>query len=111
MCINGIEEDGWCVVLPTNMRSGVFTSGDMDNLDHKKTSNLSNDEFQGMAITLTNTFQVTLERYRMGYWGLGIIREPIKIDRLDTSKPKLPDHYVIPPPCRSPTRGLVRTKE
>ena len=56
-----IEEDG--VVLPTNMCSGVFTSGYMDNLDHKKTSNLSNDEFHGMAITLTNTFQVTT-------WGL-----------------------------------------
>ena len=52
-----IEEDG--VVLPTNMHSGVFTSGDMDNLDHKKTSNLSNYEFHGMAITLTNTFQVS----------------------------------------------------
>ena len=34
-----IQEDG--VVLPSNMRSGVFTSGDFDNLDHKKTSNLS----------------------------------------------------------------------
>ena len=29
-----IEEDG--IVLPTNMRSGVFTSGDLDNLDHKR---------------------------------------------------------------------------
>ncbi len=32
-----IENDG--VVLPSNMRSGVFTSGDMDHLDHHRTSN------------------------------------------------------------------------
>ena len=82
-----IEEDG--VVLPTSMRSGVFTSGDMENLDHKKTSNLSNDEFHGMAITLNQ---------HLSSDNMGITCEPIKIDLLDTSKPKLPDHYVIVPP-------------
>ena len=47
-----IEEDG--VVLSINMHSVVFTTGDFDNLDHKKTHNLSNDEFHGVAISLTN---------------------------------------------------------
>ncbi len=82
-----IEEDG--VVLPTNMRSGVFTPGDMDNLDHNKTSNLSNDEFHGMAVTLTN---------HLSSENMGVTRDPVKIDPLDTTKPKLPDHYVIVPP-------------
>ena len=42
-----------------------------------------------MGVTLTNH----LSRYDMG-----VTREPVKIDRVDTSKPKLPDHYVIVPP-------------
>ena len=29
---------------------------------------------------------------------MGVTREPVKIDPLDTSKPKLPDHYIIVPP-------------
>ena len=84
-----IEEDG--VVLPTNMRPGVFTSGDLDNLDHKKTSNLSNAEFHGMAITLTN---------HLSSENMGITCEPIIIDSADTSTPKLPDYYVIVPPVQ-----------
>ena len=82
-----IEEDG--VVLPTNMRSGVFTTGDFDNLDHKKTSNLSNDEFHGVAISLTN---------HLSQENMGVTREPVTIDPTDTSTPKLPDYYVIVPP-------------
>ena len=82
-----IQEDG--VVLPTNMRSGVFTSGDFDNLDHKKTSNLSNDEFHGLAITLI---------YHLSKENMEVAHEPLTIDSSDSSKPKLPDSYVIVPP-------------
>ena len=82
-----IEEDG--VVLPTNMRFGVFTTGDFDNLDHKKTSNLSNAEFHGVAISLTN---------HLSQENMGLIREPVIIDPTDISKPKLPDDFVIVPP-------------
>ena len=49
-----IEED--IVVLSTNWYSRVFTTGDFDNLDHKKTRNLTNDEFHGVSISLTNHF-------------------------------------------------------
>ena len=82
-----IEADG--VVVPTNMKTGVFTTGDFDNLDHKKTSNLSNDEFHDTAITLTN---------HLSSDNMGVSRIPAKIDPTNTSKPKLPDHYVIVPP-------------
>ena len=78
-----IEEDG--VVLPTNMRSGVFTTGYFDNLDHKKTSNLSDDEFHGLNNHLSQESK-------------GVTREPVTIDHTDTPMPKLPDHYVIIPP-------------
>lgn len=91
-----IENNG--VVLPNNMRSGVFTSGDFDNLDHKKTSNLSNAEFHGVAITLTN---------HLSHENMGLVQEPVVIDPNDTSKPKLPDHYVIVPPVELNSEDLI----
>ena len=82
-----IEEDG--VVLSTNMHSGVFTTGDFDNLDHKNTSNPSNEEFHGVAISLTN---------HLSQENMGVTREPVTIHPTDTSMPKLPDNHVIVPP-------------
>ena len=95
-----IEEDG--VVLPTNMRSGVFTSGDMDNLDHKQTSNLSNDEFHGMAITLNQS----PFKWQHGDYSWTNQNRPSRYIQTETPWP-----LCHRPPCRSPTRGLVRTKE
>ena len=69
-----IEEDG--VVLSTNMHSGVFTTGDFDNLDHKKTNNLSSDKFHGVAISLIN---------HLSQEDMGVTREPVIIDPTDTS--------------------------
>ena len=87
-----IEEDG--VVLSTNMHSGVFTTGDLDNLDHKNTSNPSNDEFQGVAISLTN---------HLSQENMGVTHETVIIDPTDRSMSKLPDNHVIVPPI-DPTR-------
>ena len=42
------------VVLPTNIRSGVFVTFDVDNLDNKNQGNFSHDEFHGTAISVTN---------------------------------------------------------
>ena len=77
------------VILSTNMHSGVFTTGDFDNLNHKKISNLSNDEFHGVAISLTN---------HLSQENMGVTREPVTIDPTDTSMPKLPDNHVTVPP-------------
>ena len=64
-----IEDDG--MVLSINMHSVVFTTGDFDNLDHKKTHNLSNDEFHGVAISLTN---------HLSQETMGLTRETVTID-------------------------------
>ena len=42
------------VVLPTNIRSGVFVTFDVDNLDNKNQGNFSHDEFHGTVISVTN---------------------------------------------------------
>ena len=47
---NKFEEPG--IDLAPNIWSGAITSGDFDNLGHKTTSNLSNNEFHEVAITL-----------------------------------------------------------
>ncbi|MES9881863.1 MAG: hypothetical protein ABW185_13375 [Sedimenticola sp.] len=78
-----IKSDG--VVVPSNMRKSVFTTGDMDNIDQHKQSNLSKTEFHGTLITLTN---------HISHENLGVQMEPIDISNVDTSqKPQLPDSY------------------
>ena len=42
------------IVLPTNVRQGVFSTMHFDNLDHNTRSNLSNNDFHGSCITITN---------------------------------------------------------
>lgn len=42
------------VMLPTNMRSGVFVTFDVDNLDSHRQGNFSQDKFHGTAIIVTN---------------------------------------------------------
>ena len=49
-----IEQEG--VVVPTYMKKGVFTTCDCDNLDHRKTSNISNKSVNGSMLTNTNHF-------------------------------------------------------
>lgn len=90
-----IDQEG--VVVPTNMKKGVFTTCDCDNLDHLKTSNLSNSNFNGSMLTFTNH----LSRQNMG-----TSRDPIKIDPCETSKPRLPDDYVMITPCELPKTDI-----
>lgn len=88
-------EDG--IVLPTNTRLSVFTTHDVDNLDSNKTGNLSRGDFHGTCITVTN---------HLSKENLGIRRPAITLDPSDTSKPKLPDSYVIVPPIELNTRDI-----
>ena len=46
-----IKKDG---IVATNTRKKVFTTLDLDNIDQKKKSNLSKDEFHGTLISVTN---------------------------------------------------------
>ena len=41
-------------VIPTNTKKNMFTTGDMDNIDQHKQSNLSKVEFYGTLITLAS---------------------------------------------------------
>ena len=90
-----IEEDG--VVVPPNMRKNVFTTCDCDNIDHLKRCNLSNAMFNGSLLTFTN---------HLSEENMGTLRDPIVIDPKDTSKPRLPDDYVMVPPCELPKTDM-----
>ena len=77
-------DDG--VVLPTNLRSKVFVTYDMDNLDSHNKGNFSQDEFHGTALSATN--HLSLDNH-------GVKRDSIQLDFSDTSVPQLPDSYAI----------------
>ena len=49
--IQTFEEDG--VVCPTILREVVFTTGNLNNIDHNPSSNTAHDSFHGTAISLT----------------------------------------------------------
>ena len=49
--ITQFEESG--VVCPTFLKTNVFTTGNLDNIDHNTSSNTSKDSFHGTAISLT----------------------------------------------------------
>ena len=46
------SEDG-NVVCPTPLRTGVYTAGNVDNIDHNPSSTSASDAFYGTAISLT----------------------------------------------------------
>ena len=56
---NAINHFKTGVVYPTKMRSGLFTTGSLDNIDHNPSSNTAVGSFHG-AITLTGhvTFNI-----------------------------------------------------
>ena len=74
------------VVLPSNLRRGVFVTYDVDNLDSHSKGNFSRDEFHGTALSATN---------HLSWDNNGMARPPIRIDSSDTAVPQLPDSYVI----------------
>ena len=60
-----------CIVLPTNVRQGVFSTMHFDNLDHNK---LSNNDFHGSCITITN---------HLSHENMGQKRTPVVTDPSD----------------------------
>lgn len=83
-------QDG--VVLPTNIRSGVF-----DNLDSNSQGNFSRDEFHGTAISVTN---------HLSWDNQGVQRPSIQLDPTDTSVPQLPESYTAVQPAEFPSNDL-----
>ena len=49
--IDQYEDDG--VVCPTILREGLFTTGNLDNLDHNPTSTSAQSAFHGTALSMT----------------------------------------------------------
>ena len=91
------------VVIPSDMRQNVFTTGDMDNIDQHKQSNLSKVEFHGTLITLTN--HVSNENP-------GVVMEPLDISKVDKSqRSRLPDFYTIVPPAELDANNDVILKK
>lgn len=81
-------QDG--VVLPTNMRSGVFTIFDVDNLDSHSQGNFSQNKFHGTALSVTN---------HLSHDNPGVERPLIQLDPNDTSVPQLPESYSVVHPA------------
>lgn len=78
------------LVLPTNTRSGVFVTFDVDNLDSDNQGNFSKDEFHGTAISVTN---------HLSWDNLGVKRLRIRLGPKDTSVPQLPESYSVVQPA------------
>lgn len=93
------KDDG--IVLPTNMRSNVFTTHDVDNIDSKAQGNFSQNEFHGYALSVTN---------HLSHDNIGRKRPSIKIDPSDSSVPKLPDWYVTQPLIHLPASDIYAPK-
>ena len=91
------------MVVPTNLKKGVFTTCDFDNVDQKKQSSLSKDEFHGTLISATN---------HISHNNQGEARDPIDITGVDMKKsPKLPDSYsVVEPAELSPNKYIIMNK-
>ena len=81
------SEDG--IVLPTNVRQGVFSTICFDNLEHNKRSNLSNNDFHGSCITITNN---------LSHENMGQKRTPVVIDPTDDkTEIRLLEKYAVVP--------------
>ena len=89
------------VVVPSNLKKDVFKIADCDNLDHLKTCNLSNTNFNGSMLSYTNHLSTE---------NMGISREPIAIDPNDSSKPTLPDDYIMITPYELPKTDIFVPK-
>ena len=72
-------------MVPSNMRTMVFTTCDIYNCDKRKRSNLSRCEFHGTVLSVTN---------HISHNSMGLDRDPLDISNVDlTIAPKLPDSY------------------
>ena len=84
-----IKKDG--IVVPTNTRKKVFTTLDLDNINQKKKSNLSKDEFHGTLISVTN---------HLTHENQGELQEPMDLAGVNVStQPELPLSYAVVHPA------------
>ena len=94
--IDLFEQDG--VVCPTVLRDGVYTTGNLDNIDHNPSSTSSQDSFHGTALSLTqhpsSEDNGTLRTHN-------IVESSDVTPKLKTIKP-LPDTYMHVPPAVFP---------
>ena len=90
--IDQYEDDG--VVCPTILKEGLFTTGNLDNLDHNPTSTLAQTAFHGTALSMTQHVtdeSVGLERH----WNRPLLHEGI--EKSKTIKPLMESYCEIPP--------------
>ena len=83
------------VVCPPNLKSGLFTTGAVDNIDHNPSSTSAKNSFHGTAISITQHPSLTVsgEDRKMYYQNEGHANN-LKIT-------PLPDIYSEVPPCSS----------
>ena len=90
--IDLFEEDG--VVCLSNLRKGLFTTGNLDNLDHNPSSTSVLTAFYGTAISLTqhSTFDNTgTERHQ------NRVLLSMEIPKTKTIKPLMETFSQVPP--------------
>ena len=95
--INNFENEG--LVCPTVLRDGLFTTGNLDNIDHNPSSSSSKDSFHGTALSVTQ--HVTHDNS-------GIPREHLNTEshsQLKSIKP-LPEMYSTVPPTSFPCSAI-----
>ena len=88
------EDEG--VVCPTPLRSGVYTTGNLDNIDHNPSSTSASDAFHGTAISLTQHVTASCP----GTMGESALGHRVSNDERSQRIRPLPESYVLVPPTQ-----------
>ncbi len=98
--IDSFEADG--VIVPTTLRTNVYTTGNLDNIDHNPSATSAKGAFHGTAISLTQ---------HVSQANAGNIREISHIARSENEKQRqlkqLPETYTSVPPVAIPCNNPV----
>ena len=88
--------EGEAVVCPTPLRSGVYTTGNLDNIDHNPSSTSASDTFHGTAISLTQHVTASCP----GTMGESALGHRVSNDERSQRIRPLPESYVLVPPTQ-----------
>ena len=88
------EDEG--VVCTTPLRTGVYTTGNLDNIDHNPSSTSASDAFHGTAISLTQHVTASCP----GTMGESALGHRVSNDERSQRTRPLPESYVLVPPTQ-----------
>ena len=100
------KRDG--VVCPTNLRNGLFTTGNLDNIDHNPSATSARSSFHGTAISLTQ--HVTKNDSSSIRHREGITENEKTNEKQSKSFSELPATYTDVPPAAFPSDHPIPKK-